>query len=160
MGDSIKRYGVGTARSASALDDDVGQWRYAMGPSRVALEEVVAEKQPEVAEEKKKKIKEKRDERDEQTHRIKAEKKIKENGVEGDEEAWKKKKKEISERKERRREERRLKKKEERRKRAESPELDGEPTSVRGDKGESAQLKELAQPNTSQTVVTNEGEDA
>ncbi|XP_038887214.1 capping protein inhibiting regulator of actin dynamics-like [Benincasa hispida] len=85
------------------------------GPSRVALEEVVVEKQPEVAEEKKKKkkkIKEKRAEGDEQTHPIK--------------------KKEMSERRERRREERRLKKEEERRKRAESPELDRESTSVMG----------------------------
>ncbi|XP_038902345.1 mediator of RNA polymerase II transcription subunit 2-like [Benincasa hispida] len=95
-------------------------------PIRVALEEVVTEKQPEVAEEKKKK------------------KKIKEKKAEGDEEAHliKKKERRTDEKKEHRREERRLKKEEERRKRAESPELDEESTSVRGDKRESAQLRE------------------
>ncbi|XP_038887591.1 protein PXR1-like [Benincasa hispida] len=113
------------------------------GPIRVALEEAAAEKQPEVAEEKKKK------------------KKIKEKGAEGDEKAHPIKKKErmTDEKKERRWEERRLKKEEERRKRAESPELDGESTSIKGDKGESAKLRESVQHETLQTVTTDEGED-
>ncbi|XP_038895900.1 UPF0329 protein ECU05_1680/ECU11_0050-like [Benincasa hispida] len=100
------------------------------GPIRVALEEEAVEKQPEVAEEKKKKkkIKEKRAEEDEEAHPIK------------------KKERRTDEKKECRREERRLKKEEERRKRAEIPELDGESTSVRGDKGESVQLRESVQP--------------
>ncbi|XP_038896507.1 protein PXR1-like [Benincasa hispida] len=83
------------------------------GPIRVALEEVVAKKQPEMAEEKKKKkkkIKEKRAKGDEETHPIK------------------KKERRTSEKRERRREEKHLKKKEKKRKRAESPEIDGEST--------------------------------
>ncbi|XP_038880373.1 protein PXR1-like [Benincasa hispida] len=122
------------------------------GPIRVALEEVAAEKQFERAE-KKKKSKENRAEEDEQAHQSKAEKKIKEKEDEEDEEAKLKKMKERSERKETRREKRCLKKEEERRKRAESPELDRESTSVREDKGESAQHK------TPQTIATDEGED-
>ncbi|XP_038889272.1 vicilin-like seed storage protein At2g18540 [Benincasa hispida] len=110
------------------------------GPSKGTLEEVVAERQPEVAEEKKKKkIKEKRAKEDEEAHPIK--------------------KKERSERKERMREEKRLKKEKERRKRAVSPELDGESTSIREDKGESAQLRESTQPETTKTIVINEGEE-
>ncbi|XP_038882295.1 nucleolar protein 58-like [Benincasa hispida] len=99
-------------------------------PIRVALEEAVAEKQLEVAEEKKKKrkIKEKRDKGDEKAHPIK------------------KKERRMDEKMERRREKMRLKNEEERRKRAEIPKLDGESTSVRGDKGESAKLRESAQP--------------
>ncbi|XP_038885938.1 capping protein inhibiting regulator of actin dynamics-like [Benincasa hispida] len=95
------------------------------GPTRVSLEEAATEKQPEVAEEKKKKmmIKEKRAEGDEEAHPIK------------------KKERRTNEKKECRRKERRLKKEEERRKMAESPELDGESTSVKRDKGDSAQLK-------------------
>ncbi|XP_038887181.1 vicilin-like seed storage protein At2g18540 [Benincasa hispida] len=115
------------------------------GPIRVALEEAAAEKQPEVVEEKKK---------------------IKEERVEGDEEAHpiKKKERRTDEKKERRREERHLKKEEERRKRAESPELDGESTFVRRDKGESAQLRESVQPKEETTqvilVAIDDGEDA
>ncbi|XP_038880404.1 nucleolar protein 58-like [Benincasa hispida] len=116
------------------------------GPSRVSLEEVVAEKQPEVAEEKKKKnkIKEKRAEGDEEAHPIKTKKKIKEKRVEGDEEAHpiKKKERRAGEKRECRQKKKRLRKEEEKRKRAESPKIDGESTSVRVDKGESAQLRE------------------
>ncbi|XP_038880415.1 histone-lysine N-methyltransferase, H3 lysine-79 specific-like [Benincasa hispida] len=111
-------------------------------PFRVALEEVVVEKQPKVVEEKK--IKEKRVEEDEQAHPIK--------------------KKERSERRERRQKKGCLKKEEDRRKRAESPERDGESTSVRGEKGESAKSRESALPEEETTkirlVATDDGEDA
>ncbi|XP_038875082.1 DNA ligase 1-like [Benincasa hispida] len=112
------------------------------GPIRVTLKEVAAEKRLERAKEKKKK-----------------KKNIREKGDEEEEEAKLKKEKERSGRKESKREERRLKKEEERRKRAESPELDGESTSVREDKGESAQLRESAQHEIPQTIAIDEGED-
>ncbi|XP_038887725.1 protein PXR1-like [Benincasa hispida] len=72
------------------------------GPSRVALKEMVVEKQPKVAKEKKKKKKrkEKKAGGDEPSHQCKAEKKIKEKEDEEDEEAKLRKKKEMSERKE------------------------------------------------------------
>ncbi|XP_038885426.1 glutamic acid-rich protein-like [Benincasa hispida] len=105
-------------KSALAVSDskETVQTESYEGPIRVALEEAVAEKQPEMDEEEKKK------------------KKIKEKRAEGDEEAWpRKEKKEIkmSERRERRREKERLKKKGEKRKRAESPKVDGESTTTR-----------------------------
>ncbi|XP_038889374.1 protein PXR1-like [Benincasa hispida] len=113
------------------------------GPIRVALEEATAEKLSKVVEEekKKKKIKEKRAEGNEEAHPIK------------------KKERRTDEKKECRREERHLKKEEERRKKAESPELDGESTSGREEKGELTQLRESAQHETPQTVATDEGED-
>ncbi|XP_038879219.1 glutamic acid-rich protein-like [Benincasa hispida] len=95
------------------------------GPTRVALEEVVTEKQLKMAEEKKKK-------------------KIKEKRAEGDEEAQprkEKKERKSSEKRVRRREEKCLKKMEEKRKRAKSPEFDGESTTVKVDEGVSAQQK-------------------
>ncbi|XP_038882282.1 DDRGK domain-containing protein 1-like [Benincasa hispida] len=121
------------------------------GPIRVALEEAVAEKQPEVVEEeekkkKKKKIKEKRVKEDEEVHPIK------------------KKERRTGEKRECRREEKRLKKEEERRKRVESTEIDGESTSAKVDKVESAQLRKSAQPEEEITqvkiVATDDGEDS
>ncbi|XP_038896006.1 protein PXR1-like [Benincasa hispida] len=117
------------------------------GSIRVALEEAVVEKKLEMAaEKKKKKIKEKRAEGDEEAHSIK------------------KKERKTSEMKERMREEMCLKKKEEKRKRATSPEIDREFTSIRVGKGESAQQKESMQPEeeTTQirTVAIDDGENA
>ncbi|XP_038882363.1 protein PXR1-like [Benincasa hispida] len=73
-------------------------------PFRVALEEMVVEKQPEVAEEKKKKkkSKEKKVGEGEPSHHRKVEKKTKEKEDEKDEEGRLRKRKERSERKERR----------------------------------------------------------
>ncbi|XP_038904275.1 vicilin-like seed storage protein At2g18540 [Benincasa hispida] len=121
------------------------------GPSRAALEEVVAEKQPEMVEKKKKK---------------KKKKKIKEKRAKGDEEAYliKKKERKTSETKECRREENRLKKKGEKRKRAESPEIGRESTTTRVDERVSARQKESAQPEEETTqirmIVTDDGEDS
>ncbi|XP_038877202.1 vicilin-like seed storage protein At2g18540 [Benincasa hispida] len=124
-------------------------------PSRVALEEMVVETQPEVAEEKKKKKKSKGKKvgEDEPSHHCKAEKKIKEKENEEVEEAKPRKRKERGERKERRREERRLKKEEERKRRAASPEMDGKSTSMREDMGGPAQLRDPVQPKTTQTIA-------
>ncbi|XP_038876434.1 vicilin-like seed storage protein At2g18540 [Benincasa hispida] len=129
--------------------------------SRVELEEVAVEKQPEVVEEKKKKRKSKGKKvgEGEPSHHRKAETKIKEKKNEEDEEAKLRTRKEKRERKERRHEERRLKKEEERKKRAVSPEMVGESTSVREDLGEPAQLREPMQPETMQTIATDEGEE-
>ncbi|XP_038876389.1 protein PXR1-like [Benincasa hispida] len=136
-------------RSALAISDpkETTHIEFYEGPIRVALEETIAEKQPEMAEEKKKKkIKEKRAEGDQEAHPIK------------------KKERKTSEKRERRREEMRLKKKEEKRKRAESPKIDKESTSARVDKGESAQQKESMQPEEEtmqiQTVAIDDGEDS
>ncbi|XP_038891015.1 UPF0329 protein ECU05_1680/ECU11_0050-like [Benincasa hispida] len=89
-------------RSALAVSDskETVQTESYEGPIKVALEEAMAKKQLEMAEEKKKK-----------------KKKIKEKRAEGDEEAHliKKKERKNSEKKERKREEIRLKKKEEKR---------------------------------------------
>ncbi|XP_038875041.1 protein PXR1-like [Benincasa hispida] len=108
-------------RSTLAVSDpkETVQTESHEGPIRVALEEAMAEKQPEMVEEKKKKkIKEERAEEDEEAHPIK------------------KKERKTSEKKERKREEKRLKKEEEKRKKAESLEIDEESTSARVDKGE------------------------
>ncbi|XP_038895818.1 protein PXR1-like [Benincasa hispida] len=135
-------------RSALAISNpkETVQTESYKGPIRVALEEAVAEKQPEMAEEKKKKkIKEKRTEEDEEAHPIK------------------KKERRTSEKKERKREETRLKKKEEKRKRAKSLEIDEESTSARMDKEESMQQKESTQPEETtqiRTVATDDGEDS
>ncbi|XP_038885862.1 protein PXR1-like [Benincasa hispida] len=135
-------------RNALAVSDpkETVQTESYEGPIRVALEEAMAEKQPEMAgEKKKKKIKEKRAEEDEEAHPIK------------------KKERRTSEKRKRRQEETCLKKKDEKRKRANNPEIDGESTSARVDKGQSAQQKESTQPEeeTTQirTVATDDGED-
>ncbi|XP_038902339.1 nucleolar protein 58-like [Benincasa hispida] len=138
-----------SSRSALAVSDpkETIQTESYEGPIRVALEEAVAEKQPEMAKEKKKKIKEKR--------------------AEGDEEAQprkEKKERKTSERREHRQAEKHLKKKEEKRKRVESSEVDRESTTARVDDGVLAQQKESAQleEETMQirTVATDDGEDS
>ncbi|XP_038875039.1 protein pxr1-like [Benincasa hispida] len=95
-------------------------------------------------EKKKKKIKERRAEEDEEAHPIK------------------KKERRTSEKRERRWEEKYLKE-EERRKKAESPEIEGESTSIRVDKGELVQLRKSGQLEEEimqeKMVVTDDGED-
>ncbi|XP_038884775.1 nucleolar protein 58-like [Benincasa hispida] len=122
-------------RSALAISDpkETVHTKSYEGPARVALEEVVAEKQPETTEEKKKN---------------------KEKRAEGDEEAKprkEKKERKSSEKRECKREQKRLKKKEEKRKRVESPEVDGESTTARVDEGVSTQHRESMQPEKEST---------
>ncbi|XP_038874940.1 capping protein inhibiting regulator of actin dynamics-like [Benincasa hispida] len=137
-------------RSAPAISDpkEIVQIESYEGPIRVALEEVVAEKHPEMAEEKKKK-------------------KMKKKRAKGDEEARPRKEKnerKTSERRECRREEERLKTKEEKRKRVESPKVDGESTTARVDEGVLAQHRESTKPEQQSTqiitVATDDGEDS
>jgi len=60
----------------------------------------------------------------------------------------------------RRREERFLKRAEEEKQRAASLQKDGESTSVREDRWETTQLMESTQPETTQMVAADEGEEA
>ncbi|XP_038874982.1 vicilin-like seed storage protein At2g18540 [Benincasa hispida] len=152
-----------TRRSTLALEtfEETTQVEFYDVPIKVVLEEVATEKKQEVEDEKKKKKKkkEKKVGEGEPSHHRKEKKNKEKKEDEKDEEAKLRKKKEKKEMKERRREERRLKKEEEKKKRVASPEMDGESTSVREDRGEIAQLMEPTQPEPTQLVWTDEGEE-